>query len=244
MIKKALIIGGASGIGLAIAKELSTNPDYSLIHIVDRQQPVVNLNSEKIKVHVFDLMGKDYSFFDKFLDVDFLMVTAGFGHLSLFENVSEEYIISSMEVNAIAPMRIIHHFYPKILNSQKFLCGIMVSIAGFLSSPFFSVYGASKAALKIFIESVNVELKKFGTSNRILNISPGSIVGTGFRQQETDLNLLSKLSKDIIDNLEKRNDLYIPLYDEIYHDVLERYHEDFRKEGDRSYDYKLQSGRM
>ena len=45
---------------------------------------------------------------------------------------------------------------------------------------FFSVYGASKAALKIFIESVNVELKKSGTDNRILNVSPGRINGTNF----------------------------------------------------------------
>jgi NADP-dependent 3-hydroxy acid dehydrogenase YdfG len=61
-----------------------------------------------------------------------------------------------------------------LLGKTDFYCGIMVSIAGFMSSPFFSVYGATKAALKIFIESVNVELIKSGTSNRILNISPAN----------------------------------------------------------------------
>ena len=48
----------------------------------------------------------------------------------------------------------------------------MVSIAGFMSSPFFSVYGATKAALKIFIESVNVELERADSPNRLLMSRP------------------------------------------------------------------------
>jgi short-subunit dehydrogenase len=120
----------------------------------------------------------------------------------------------------------------------------MVSIAGFMSSPFFSVYGASKAALKIFIESVNVELEKAGFSNRILNVSPGSIKGTGFNQGKTDLALTEGLAKDIIRHLECKDDLFIPQYEEIFRNVLERYHADFREEGRHSYDYKLNSGRI
>ena len=120
----------------------------------------------------------------------------------------------------------------------------MVSIAGFMSSPFFAVYGASKAALKIFIESVNVELEKSGTSNRILNISPGSIKGTSFYNGKTDLSLTRPLAKEIIKNLENKNDLYIPQFEEIFKDVLERYHKDFRSEGIHSYEYKIKSGRI
>jgi short-subunit dehydrogenase len=120
----------------------------------------------------------------------------------------------------------------------------MVSIAGFMSSPFFSVYGATKAALKIFIESVNVELEKKGTKNRILNVSPGSIQGTSFTQGKTDLLLTKSLANDIILNLEHKNDLFIPKYEEVFKEVLERYHKDFREEGRHSYDYKLNSGRI
>ena len=127
---------------------------------------------------------------------------------------------------------------------DDFYCGVMVSIAGFMSSPFFSVYGATKAALKIFIESVNVELEKSGTTNRILNISPGSIKGTSFNHGTTDLSLTKSLANDIIEHLEKKDDLYIPLYNEVFKDVLERYHQNFREEGRHSYDYKLNSGRI
>ena len=163
---------------------------------------------------------------------------------ALFKDVDERHIIESMNVNATAVMRIIHYFYDKISSKADFFCGVMVSIAGFMSSPFFAVYGASKAALKIFIESVNVELEKSGTTNRILNVSPGSIKGTGFNNGKTDLGQTECLAKDIIKNLYSKNDLLIPQYDEIFKTVLERYGKDFREEGRHSYDYKLNSGRI
>ena len=118
----------------------------------------------------------------------------------------------------------------------------MVSIAGYLSSPFYSVYAASKAALRIFIESVNTELTKAGTAHRILNVSPGSIRGTRFNgASHTQLDLLLPLATEIFSHLEANDDLFIPKYDEVYHAVLDRYHADFRREGLHSYDYKMQT---
>ena len=113
-----------------------------------------------------------------------------------------------------------------------------------MSSPFFSLYGATKAALKIFIESVNVELEKAGTSNRILNVSPGSIKGTSFNQGKTDLSQTSELAGEIIEHVEAKDDLFIPQYEEVFKHVLARYHDDFRKEGLHSYEYKVNSGRV
>jgi short-subunit dehydrogenase len=172
------------------------------------------------------------------------MITAGFGRLALFKDLDENYIISSMNVNSTAVMRIIHRFYDKLEAPQDFYCGVMVSISGFMSSPFFSVYGASKAALKIFIESVNVELEKAGSSNRILNVSPGSIKGTSFNQGKTDLSQTASLANDIISHLLAKDDLFIPQYEEIFKNVLARYNADFREEGRHSYEYKLNSGRI
>lgn len=104
----------------------------------------------------------------------------------------------------------------------------MVSIAGFMSSPLFAVYGATKAALKRIIENINVELSKGGSFNRILNVSPGELKGTSFTSGKTDLSITAPLAKGIIAHLEAKDDLFIPQYDEIYHNVLKRYQEDFR----------------
>ena len=243
-MKSFLVVGGANGIGLSIAKVLAARGDTKKVYIVDKVPLAEKYKEERIESRVFDLTDVDYSIFDCYEDINGLVITAGFGRLDLFENIPEEMIATYFQVNTIAVIRVIKHFYNRLLSREDFYCGVMVSIAGFMSSPFFSVYGASKAALKIFIESVNVELEKKGTSNRILNVSPGSIKGTSFGQGLTDLSQTEALAREIIAHIEAKDDLFIPLYEEIFREVLERYHRDFRVEGRHSYEYKLKSGRM
>lgn len=244
MIKRILVVGGASGIGLSIAVELASRNDVEKAYVVDKALFPTEYTHEKIKSFCFDLTSDDYSIFDQFGDINAMMITAGFGKLALFKDVPESYIRDSINVNTIPVMRLVKHFYSKLEGTEDFYCGVMVSIAGFMSSPFFAVYGASKAALKVFIESVNVELDKSGSGNRILNVSPGSIKGTSFNSGKTDLSQTSGLAREIIAHLESRDDLYIPQYEEIFKEVLQRYHDDFRKEGAHSYDYKVASGRV
>ena len=243
-MRRALVVGGANGIGLAIATLLAQEKEYDKVYIVDRAPIAPEYMCNKFEHIAFDLLNDDYSLFDRFSDIDTLMITAGFGRLAHFTDIDEKHIVDSFSVNTTAVIRIIHHFYDRLLAHDNFYCGIMGSIAGFISSPLFSVYGASKAALKIFIESVNIELEMAGSLNRILNVAPGTIKGTAFYNGDNDLSLTTVLAKEIIAHLEARSDLYIPLYDEIYREVLERYHDDFRAEGRHSYIYKIESGRV
>ena len=243
-MKKILIVGGANGIGLSMAHVLAERAETKKIFVVDKAELAEEFQHKKIESLQFDLTNQDYSIFDQYQDIDGLIITAGFGRLALFKDIPEEMISTYFNVNTIPVIRIIKHFYDKLESMDDFYCGVMVSIAGFMSSPFFSLYGATKAALKIFIESVNVELEKAGSSNRILNVSPGSIAGTSFNQGKTDLDVTEVLAKEIIAKIEAKEDLFIPKYDDVFHNVLERYHADFRKEGLHSYDYKMASGRI
>lgn len=242
-MRKALVVGGANGIGLSIATELAARQDIEKVYIVDKAAISDEFKNPKFEGYQFDLTQEDYSIFDKFQDIDTLMITAGFGRLALFKDVDEQMIPLSFNVNTIPVMRIIKRFYGKLEAHEDFYCGVMVSIAGFMSSPFFSVYAATKAALKVFIESVNVELLKGGSTNQILNVSPGSLKGTSFTNAKTNLSVTAPMALAIIKEMEKKNDLFIPQYEEVFKHVLERYHQDFRKEGAHSYDYKVESGR-
>lgn len=244
MIKRILVVGGANGISLSIATELAKRDTVEKVYIVDKALVVEEFNKSKFNAFQFDLTNEDYSFFDRFNDINALMITAGFGKLALFKDLSENYIINSFNVNTIPVLRLIHKYYGKLEAQDDFYCGVMVSISGFMSSPFFSVYGATKAALKIFIESINVELKKGGSSNCILNVSPGSLKGTSFTAGKTDLTVTSPMANAIIQHMEEKEDLFIPQYDEVFKEVLSRYNADFRAEGEHSYDYKLKSGRI
>ena len=243
-MRRILIVGGANGIGLSIAKVLTAKEEVEKVYIVDKAPLAEEYQEAKIESVQFDLTSEDYSVFDEYIDIDGLMITAGFGRLALFKDIPEDMIANYLHVNTIAVIRVIKHFYNKLLSKDDFHCGVMGSIAGFMSSPFLSVYGATKAALKVFIESVNVELEKAGTTNRILNISPGSIKGTSFNHGRTDISQTRALAEDVVVHLEQKDDLFIPQYDEVFKNVLERYHEDFRAEGRHSYEYKVNSGRV
>ncbi len=52
------------------------------------------------------------------------------------------------------------------------------------------------------------------------------------------------MANAIIEHLLVKDDLFIPQYEEISKNVLERYQNDFRVEGEHSCDYKLLSGRL
>lgn len=243
MIRNILIVGGANGIGLSIATQLAKRTEVEKVYIVDKAPLSKEFTNSKFESFQFDLTNEDYSFFDRFSDINALMITAGFGKLSLFKDVSEQHIIDSFNVNTIPVLRLIKRFYYKLEGGEDFYCGVMDSISGWMSSPFFAVYGATKAALKIFIESVNVELQKGGSNNVILNVSPGTIKGSAFYGKENNLDILHDLTCDIIKHLEAKDDLFIPLYENVFKEVLQRYHDDFRKEGVHSYEYKLATRR-
>ncbi|MBO7067102.1 MAG: SDR family oxidoreductase [Bacteroidaceae bacterium] len=243
MIRRILIVGGANGVGLAIAQELAERKTTEKVYVVDKVPLMDCYAHEKIEAFQFDLTNLNYSFFDRFSDINALMITAGFGKLSLFKDISEQHIIDSFNVNTIPVIRLIKRFYSRIENCEDFYCGVMDSIAGWMSSPFFAVYGATKAALKIFIESVNVELIKAGSCNVILNVSPGTINGTNFYGGLNNLEALHNLSQEIILHIEAKDEVFIPQYEEVFKEVLNRYHKDFRKEGLHSYEYKMNSKR-
>lgn len=236
----AVIIGGAGGIGLSIASNLT---NYDKIYLLDIKKPEIELKDNMEYIH-FDLCDKDYSILDRLNDINSLIITAGFGHLGLFGDYSDDYIEKSFTVNTVGILKVINHYFNKISSHKPFYTAIMVSISGLVSSPFFSIYSATKAALHRFIESVNVELEKKGVENRILEVSPGSIQGTGFNGGTTDLNVTKDLACEIIKHMNERELIFIPKYQEIFKDVVTRYNNDPHSFGLESYDYKLNSGRV
>ncbi len=245
-MKKAVVIGGSNGIGLAITLNLISK-GYCVI-IVDRSQPDEKYFNSKdtIKYIKCNLLDFDINIFEELSkdnEIEFLMITAGFGRVSKFENIDYVEIKNQMQVNSVAIMQIIRAFYNRIMNKENFYTGIMVSICGRIVSPLFSTYSASKAALTKFIEALNIELEKANTQNRILEVSPGSLKGTKFNGGQNDLSKTQEVANEIIEKIKLRETLYIPLYDEIYKDVINRYIKDERKFGLESYEYKINSNR-
>lgn len=246
MQKKAVIVGGSNGIGLAIAKALLPK-GYHLI-IIDRIEPEDKIfAAEASQYHYCDLTDFNEDLFVEVAadpGVDLLMITAGFGRVADFQAHHIAEIEKMMTVDATATLKILRIFYDRMLGNKPFFTGVMGSIAGWLSSPAASVYAAAKAATVRLIESVNIELEVAGTPNRILDVSPASFKGSRFYGGANQLDLLNPLAQDIIEHLFARSTRFIPQYEETFRAVLERYHQDPHEYGLHSYQYKKDSGRL
>ncbi len=240
-MKNCLVIGGSNGIGLSISLQLAKRA--RMVTIVDLVRPDITLPMN-VSYYAVNLLNNNFSFLNEYKDIDTLVITAGFGRVTLFGDIHSKEIDNSFQVNAISVMHILHYYYSKLNRNEPFYCAVMGSIAGFVVSPLFALYGATKAAVCNGIESINIELEKAGTTNRILNVSPGSIKGTRFNGGENDLSQTENLAKEIISHMENQETLFIPQYNEIFKEVIERYRIDPHQYGIDSYDYKLRNGRL
>lgn len=240
-MKTALVIGGANGIGLAVALQLSKLCKDVLI--VDRRRPEVSLPSN-IRLLEIDLLTSDFDWLGNCESVDTLFYSAGFGRVAPFESLKDKEIENAFIVNTISVFKVLRYFISRIKSSEAFYCGIMVSIAGRIASPLFSVYSATKAALFRGIEAINAELKMSDSINRILEISPGSLKGTSFTGKPTNIETLKDIAKDIINRMHRHETLFIPDYSSVYKGIIERYNNNPEQFAEDSYNYKLEGNRL
>ena len=250
-MKKALVVGGNSGIGLALSLSL-IDKGYDHLYIVGKEAPrdadipedKLTEFKSKTSVRTVNLVNQEYDVLSDIDDIDTLIITVGFGRVAQFERLTDTEIANLVKCNMMSVMRIVKHYYAKIQSTEDFYCAIMGSIAGHIASPMFSAYGATKAGLCAFIENLNIELEFGGYSNRILDVSPGSLKGTSFNGGKNDVSLIADVADNILAHMWNKESVYIPQYDEIYAGVIDRYIEDPHKFGIESCEYKINSGRL
>lgn len=244
--KKAVIVGGSNGIGLALSSIFIERGYY--VEICDKTGPEENvLDPEMYHYHYCDLLDFNDELFCSLAadrDVELLMITAGIGRVADFQFYHTAEIEKTLTVDTVSVIKILRIFYSRILEGDVFYSGVMGSISGWISSPSVAVYAAAKAGVVRFIESVNIELEAYGSANRILDVSPGSFKGSRFYGGKNELRILIPLGKEIAEHLFNRDTHFIPQYEETFHAVLKRYQNDPHEYGLYSYDFKKNSGRL
>ena len=210
--RKAVVVGGSNGIGLAICKALVQRGYY--IEICDCAQPEEGvLATDSYSYHYSNLLDFDEDAFESLASdqsVELLMVTAGIGRIADFQFHHTAEIEKMLTIDTVSTMKIFRIFYDRILSDKPFYTGVMGSISGWMSTPSASVYAAAKAAVVRFVESVNIELEAYGSPNRILDISPASFKGSKFYGGKNDLAITGALAAEILENLFVRETRFIP----------------------------------
>ena len=244
--KKAVIVGGSNGIGLALSRIFIKRGYY--VEICDRIAPADNvLEPDRYRYHYCDLLDFDEDLFCTLAadqNIELLMITAGIGRVADFQFYHIAEIDKMLTVDTVSVIKILRVFYDRILGDDVFYSGVMGSISGWISSPRTAVYAAAKAGIVRFIESVNIELEVYGSTNRILDVSPASFKGSRFYGGENDLDVLDPLGKEIAEHLFNRDTCFIPQYEKTFRVVLTRYHNDPHEYGLHSFEYKKNSGRL
>ncbi len=178
MERAALVTGGSSGIGLAIARSLRAE-DFRLT-LVGRTREKVEAAAEELSALgvTADLSREDdcRSIVEQHRDrhgrLDVLVNSAGMGVAGPIDELPAKHLDLQLDVNLRAVMLVTATALP-LLREARGLVVSLASVAGTIPSPHLPVYGAAKAAVIQFTKTINRAEEEHGV--RATAISPGFV---------------------------------------------------------------------
>jgi short-subunit dehydrogenase len=177
-VPSALITGGSSGIGLAIARALRED-DYELTLVARRPEPLEAAAQELGALAVPANLGDPdecvrvvAAHAERHGGMHVLVNSAGIGIGGSFADQDTKRIALQLDVNLEATMIVTREALP-FLRASRGRVITLASIAGTIPTPGLAVYGATKAALIAWTSSLNREEADHGV--RATAISPGFV---------------------------------------------------------------------
>ena len=174
----ALITGGSSGIGLALARALRAD-GYDLTLVARRPEPLEEAASElgayALPANLGDpdeCMRVVAAHAERHGCMDVLVNCAGIGIGGSFADQDTKRIALQVDVNLTATLVVTREALPFLRESRGHVI-TLASIAGTIPTPGLAVYGATKAALIAWTSSLNREESDNGV--RATAISPGFV---------------------------------------------------------------------
>lgn len=175
--KVAVVTGANSGIGLASAKRFAAEGAH--VVITGRRQPELDAAVELIGGDVLAVQGDVSSLddLDRLFEtvrsakgrIDILLANAGIGAMEPLGHISEQSFDKIFSVNVKGTLFTVQKALPLMGPGGSII--LTGSTADIMGTPAFSVYGASKAAIRNLARSWAVDLR--GTGIRVNVLTPG-----------------------------------------------------------------------
>jgi NAD(P)-dependent dehydrogenase (short-subunit alcohol dehydrogenase family) len=178
MARSALVTGGSSGIGLAVARVLREEGfelTLSARGVERLEQAAAELGA---RAHAADVSSEEAcvdlvaAHVARFGGLDVLVNCAGVGVGRPLERAEARHLHLQFAVNFDAAVFATREAIPHLRRARGLIVNV-ASIAGKLPSPGLALYGASKAALISFTQSLNAELG--GDGVRACALCPGYV---------------------------------------------------------------------
>ncbi|KAL5358133.1 hypothetical protein BJX96DRAFT_163549 [Aspergillus floccosus] len=178
--KKAVVIGGTHGIGLATAQLLlqqgvqvlvtgrSPQPIESAKQQLGSNAHVVPCDIRSLK-EITELVHQTEARLGD--QIDLLFVNAGYAHLDAFTEVTEETFHRTFGTNVFGAFFTAQRLAPLVRQGGSII--FTTSVANKKGIPGMSVYSASKAAVHSLVQTLAAELA--GRNIRVNAVSPGFI---------------------------------------------------------------------
>jgi NADP-dependent 3-hydroxy acid dehydrogenase YdfG len=183
--KVVLISGATGGMGKAIAAQLSKE-GCKLAIFARREEKLKELYNEissdntaciyqKCDVKDIQDVKKAVAFAKKkFGSIDVAILTAGILTPNPIETLDSSIIRTSMEINFLGDVYFIEHLMPIMKAQKSGTIAVVSTLPDRRGIPGWGAYGASKAALSWFVESLRAEAKQ-KYNIEFITIKPGSV---------------------------------------------------------------------
>ena len=177
-MRSALVTGGSSGLGLALARMLRTE-GYELTLVARRPEPLEEAATELGAFSVAANLGDAdecvrvvAAHAERYGGMNVLVNSAGLGIGGNIASLDTKKIALQLDVNLLGTLVVTREALP-LLRAARGHVITLASIAGTIPTPGLAVYGATKAALIAFTNSLNREEAEHGV--RATAISPGFV---------------------------------------------------------------------
>ncbi|MBW4448150.1 MAG: glucose 1-dehydrogenase [Spirirestis rafaelensis WJT71-NPBG6] len=182
--KIALVTGGNSGIGLATAKQFVAEGAY--VYITGRRQveldaavEAIGKNVTAVQSDVSNLADLDRLFATIKQEqghLDIIFANAGGGQIAPLGAITEEHFDKTFNINVKGLLFTVQKALPLLPEGASII--LNASTASIKGTPAFSVYSATKAAVRSFARNWTLDLKE--RHIRVNAISPGVVPTPGY----------------------------------------------------------------